>query len=574
MKWIYAIVLAGIVSLLWFVNSLSIKELTYREEINQYDTLSISFQLSRSYSNPFDPGKISVTGVFMTPGNRTIQVPGFWYQNYTRIRRENREVLFSHDDPKWMVRFTPDEPGNYTFRITAGDRLGQATTQFLGFESLPAHSAGFVRQADSARFIFDDNTSFVPVGQNLAWVTQSVTYDYDYYFKRMSDNGMNTARIIMAPWNLAIEWSNDRSYGTNRGFHGIGYYNLENAWKLDHILDQAEQHGIYIILCFDIYGTLRTHSGDPREMLWPYSPYNIAQGGFLETPGGYMTDERAIALNERRLRYIMARWSHSKSILSWELFNELDITDGFNTADALAWTNASMLHIRSIDPYSHLATVSFAEPNRMGQFWALSDFISAHRHNLDVADTIPGLVRNLSRLGKPVLISEFGLGNSSRYEIQDTGGSNLHRAIWSSVFSGAAGSAMPWWWDEYIEPLDMYYHFSILASFLNSPHGLQTMPINCSCPDGIRAYSLAANGTIYIWVENTNNTWNSPDGSAVSGVTLKTVIAGNKIYKADVWDTYTGESEQLDMAIIAGRITVPEFQKDTAIKIYNGAKSS
>ncbi|MCB0853893.1 MAG: T9SS type A sorting domain-containing protein, partial [Bacteroidetes bacterium] len=42
---------------------------------------------------------------------------------------------------------------------------------------------------------------------------------------------------------------------------------------------------------------------------------------------------------------------------------------------------------------------------------------------------------------------------------EDTEGIHFHNALWGSLMSGAAGSAMSWWWDSYIHPQDLYGHF-------------------------------------------------------------------------------------------------------------------
>ena len=53
----------------------------------------------------------------------------------------------------------------------------------------------------------------------------------------------------MCSWWVSIEW-----YRKWPGYHGLGRYNMQNAWKLDHVLDSAEKHGMYIQLVTTNHG--------------------------------------------------------------------------------------------------------------------------------------------------------------------------------------------------------------------------------------------------------------------------------------------------------------------------------
>jgi Secretion system C-terminal sorting domain len=67
---------------------------------------------------------------------------------------------------------------------------------------------------------------------------------------------------------------------------------------------------------------------------------------------------------------------------------------------------------------------------------------------------------------KPTLNGEFGLGpDGSVLAVNDPNGVHIHNAIWGSLLGGGMGSAMTWWWDNYINPQNLYYHFKPLAAF-------------------------------------------------------------------------------------------------------------
>jgi len=75
-------------------------------------------------------------------------------------------------------------------------------------------------------------------------------------------------------------------------------------------------------------------SDDPN---WATNPYNSAvSGGILSAPQDLWTNSQAYSLFQRRFRYIVARWGYSTSLMSWELWNEVDLSDAFDDNGAAA----------------------------------------------------------------------------------------------------------------------------------------------------------------------------------------------------------------------------------------------
>ncbi|MDP5170655.1 MAG: T9SS type A sorting domain-containing protein, partial [Bacteroidia bacterium] len=71
-----------------------------------------------------------------------------------------------------------------------------------------------------------------------------------------------------------------------------------------------------------------------------------------------------------------------------------------------------------------------------------------------------GVHTYLDEYGKPTLTGEFGNGLSSSLAGVDPDGIHIHNGMWGSLMAGGLGTAMSWWWDIYIHPQDLYYHFS------------------------------------------------------------------------------------------------------------------
>ncbi|MCX7046877.1 MAG: DUF5060 domain-containing protein, partial [Candidatus Sumerlaeota bacterium] len=80
----------------------------------------LSFDLTRSYDNPYDPDCVAVDVEFTAPSGRILEMPAFYYQDFTRRKLEDgTEVYDPFGRACWKARFLPTEPGEHTFRIAA-----------------------------------------------------------------------------------------------------------------------------------------------------------------------------------------------------------------------------------------------------------------------------------------------------------------------------------------------------------------------------------------------------------------------------------------------------------------------
>ena len=153
------------------------------------------------------------------------------------------------------------------------------------------------------------------VGACVCWPGARGTFDYDDWFAGMSRVGENYTRLWMAPWAFGIE----AEPGT------LTQYRLDRAWQLDYVLQLAEQKGIGIMLCLDYHGMFETEIDVwGGNNYWPKHPYNAVQGGPCANPNAFFTSTAARAIYQKRLRYLVARYGYSSSLLAWEFFNELD----------------------------------------------------------------------------------------------------------------------------------------------------------------------------------------------------------------------------------------------------------
>jgi hypothetical protein len=72
--------------------------------------------------------------------------------------------------------------------------------------------------------------------------------------------------------------------------------------------------------------------------------------------------------------------------------------------------------------------------------------------------------------GKPYLLAEFGIDwqtADSRWDPKAVG-TNMHNGAWAALMSGAAGTAMLWYWDGYVHPGSLYRVFTPIRKFADS----------------------------------------------------------------------------------------------------------
>lgn len=433
--------------------------------LGRYGRLEITVELSATFDNPFDPSDIEIGARLNTPSGKTNFAAGFFYRPFRRELKNGREVLTPDGPPSWRIRFTPEETGDYKGVVRVRDRSGPLESSLFHFTAILSESPGFVRvsPADRRYFAFDNGKSYFPIGADVCWGSGRGTFDYDAWFARYSDAGCNYARLWLSPlWTtFALEQPGKPEEGK-----GLGQFDLANAWRLDYVLETAATRGIYLMLCIDSYNVLREKDGYPQ---WDKTPHNAAQGGPLQHPAEFWTSAPMAQLYRDKLRYLAARYGPSPFVLSWEFWNEVDLTTGYRTAPVRAWHAQMATTMRSLDPHHHLLTTSFS--NTRGDkdidLLHMLDYSQTHHYNSpDLAVTVAKAQTQKSAYGKPHIIGEIGADSGGPRSNEDPEGLQIHDPLWASLATGGSGAAQPWWWDNYIHPRNLYPLFGALSRFI------------------------------------------------------------------------------------------------------------
>lgn len=563
-----------------------------KKKVKKYGKIEISFNLPFSPNNPFDPGQISVKGVFIDPDGNKFEMPGFYYQKYGRKLVDGEETLYPVGYPYWKIRFTPFKKGNWEFYIQVDTKDKTIKSNMDNFLVLPSEKKGFIKvsEIDKKFFSFTNGDFFYPIGINIRsptdvrylrlvkkkYIPDEGTYYYEKYFKNMRESGMNFVEIWLACWFAGLEWKENRP-----GYKGVGFYNLRNAWKIDKILKMAEENGIFIQLVIINHGQLSTWC----DKEWQDNPYNVKNGGFLKKPDEFFTDKRAKESLKKELRYIVARWGYSPNIFSWEILNEMNLVGaerGFFRKPIIGkWIEEMKEYINSIDPYKHLVTAHYTilvdnnVVKKYVDYVITNAYYNVKRNSL--TDYLNSIYEFNSRYGKPNFVSEYGgTPDGATFE-------NLKRdlilGIWYSFHKNFAATPL-FWWHRLIYDYGLFSIYKNLTDYSSDIDRIK-MPLSDEKVEikgkGARQlYCLSLGNKFFstCFVYDFSITRNVEGVKFPEFSNIKLTFKGKKEgkYKVEIFNIETGEKAEKQVETEKDRITVslPSFRKYIAVKIrYN-----
>jgi len=436
-----------------------------------------------SVENAFDPEQADLWAEFTSPTNDVLRIPVYWAIPY--------ENSAPSGAGQWRVKFKPTIVGNWSVDIEGsiqGKDVGDVTPlSFTVSEitkpALKVNGRGFVQ----------DSKPFIPVGYNIAWSRSNSLVDYERWFKKSAQHGANWARIWMASWGFGFEWNDT----------GLGDYTkrMDRAAKLDAVFDLATKYGIYIDLVFLNHGafSLTTNSE------WKDNPYNLANGGPLSNPSEFVTNPEALKLWHQRMRYVTARYAGEPNLGAWEWWNEVDFTP-IAASELQTWMSNSRTLLETFDPYNHLITNSWATGGSLRD-WSSLDFASIHVYNdADPLVTLTNLQEAMFNATEiPVVVAEMGAAATGEDISLDPKGLHLHNSQWAALFTGFGAPAMYWWWDEYLDPQNLWGITKGLSRLIKDFDVASMEKMKFKTMKKTQGYALVdANGTL-AWIRHVDH---------------------------------------------------------------------
>ncbi|HOU55039.1 MAG TPA: hypothetical protein PLQ97_14010 [Myxococcota bacterium] len=406
-------------------------------------------RIDRSFADPNDDRQVHVRMGFWRDGDETpIPVEAFWMRPFRREETEDGGERWIEDgEASFRARFRARRPG--TWRVAAEVTIpGEGTSQV---ETQPLNVTGdeidpYVRRTvrDGRPALERDGRPFVPYGFNAGWMGPKGTGDYERWFARCS--GGFSRKWMTSFDGTALEWLAGADGGA---YEGLGRYNQKAAARLDRILELAESQGVALQLVFQQHSQFQT----THWSSWEQNPWNAANGGPCQASMEFFTNPDVVDGFDRRMRYLVARYGDSPAILAWELWNEVDLIEGYDPAIVSRWSRERVSLLRQWDPYGHLVTTSYALPAFSDQDWDFEgyDLVQLHTYLKSYWDALEVFAGPLLAYGKPVVVGEFGIDYLGEANRRDQEAVHLVNGTLWSVMLGYTGGVMSWWWDSWLE---------------------------------------------------------------------------------------------------------------------------
>jgi hypothetical protein len=457
--------------------------------------------INGSTLNNFDKNQIYLEATFSNGGTTKI-VNGFYYEDYSitnayhpdtsvctfpniKVQTLNPSGNFS-----WKVRFTPTIIGTWTVNLTFKfpNSSNPNLTIYNGSITCTSETdpkSGFI-YLDNSVFRYSDGTGFIPLGINVPncpeWTPggeNSGTNMYDVYFKRLSEEGGNLARIFIDNFEtLALI-----APFPDNNFQYYNKFKLSSAYQLDKIVELAEFYKIKLQIVTSLYvlynnGYWQTNPYNLNAKLntWPHDPM-LASHGDCNTPTEFLTKTSAKTNHKNLLRYIIDRWGYSPSIFSWELINEANLTTNDYTA-LENWHSEMANFMKSHEKYGRFVSTGYGggtdfstDLEKRIPITQNMDYYAMHRY---ITPNLPpnqdtnypnGLIEDAkfkwfeeisnykNYINKPFIMGEAGYigDNWNKYELNDPKAFGYHQELWSTLFHGGYGPNIEWCFEAFIK---------------------------------------------------------------------------------------------------------------------------
>jgi len=189
-------------------------------QVPAYQKLEITFQVDTQAANaqfPYDPNPpaglqpqtgISVDGLFSPDNWHTVYTqPGFYYQDFLDQVKSGQEWFYPTGTFSWKVRFSPDKPGEWQYKLRAQDSSGTSESPVSSFNVRPATGRGPIRVSarDPRYFEHQDGAYFPGLGYNMnfnhvSWINPIL--DKEKNINIMEQNGIQLVRIWLSEWAI------------------------------------------------------------------------------------------------------------------------------------------------------------------------------------------------------------------------------------------------------------------------------------------------------------------------------------------------------------------------------------
>lgn len=456
-----------------------------------------------------------------------------------------------------------------------------------------AEPTAYVRVSprDARYFELSDGSPYVPIGLNLALSPTGVKLgvskvaelpSYERWFRRLSENGGNYARVWLSSATFDVEHAKS------------GQYDPERGARIDQLLALARRYGIRVKLCMEHF----RHVGDGPQPHFAKKLHHASEGGFAQTTADFFESPAGRAQFQRKLAWFQQRYGDQPIVFGWELWNEMNCIAG---GDWGAWTevmladlhrrfpkNLAMQSLGSFDNavyrerlYRRLCNLPGNDVLQVHRYLDLGAKLEVCRGPVDLlaADA----VRELLAFGvrKPILLAESGAverSHSGPFKLyqKDQAGIILHDVLFAPFFAGAAGPGHCWHWDLYVDRMNLWHHFARFAKAVEGidPAAERFEPVVIAHPR-LRILALKGRTCALAWCRDPQNTWQSElaEGQSPQPIDGATIDLHAPLGKASpqsavAYDPW--ENRSTGIRLEGTRVVLPRFSRSLVVKVNLG----
>jgi hypothetical protein len=497
------------------------------EETGLYEKLELPLNITALFTNPFDPDEVNIMATFKSPSGKEWKVPGF----YSQSRRGG-----------FLVRFSPDETGQWSYTISVTDKTGTTTSEARTCNVIPSEYHGPLHIAQNKRYLEQaDGTPWFGVG---LWY-----------------NGENDTEVLDELQSKGVNFISKLIPTLETWSTGLGRYDQVMCQQIDELLDELEKRDMKLALNFWFHSFLSETVWGGGNIAWYTNPYQLVCAA-----KDFYSSEKAWKYQEKLYRYMIARWGYSRSLAIWYIVDEVNGTDGWMSGDSLGaanWVRKVHEYFKQNDPWNHPTTGT--RSGGIQEWWdkgykildmagreiyEAQGFPINETGQIDKDETHPltysylnyhGQVNKLwNNYEKPAIIPETGWDHTF-YEMSMPGyQAYFHNTLWVTLASGSAMS--PFWW-AYSDQLNdnvVTNQLRNLRKFTEQiPFSKLTglKPLDASNPGG-NAFAISSDQLIFGWAVNAN--------TDMSGKTITINGIKKGQYKLKLYHTWSGRNIEVD----------------------------
>lgn len=447
----------------------------------------------------------------------------------------------------------------------------------LGSSSdLQAGDGHFVRVSEKNRAYFelDNGTPYIPIGLNLCSFGKDPDkgmQKLEFYFKSLSENGGNYARIWLSCPLFEIEKD------------APGNFDPQALARVEKMLQLAEKYNIHLKLCFEHFRNL-----GEKEPSWCRKAFYRSET--MKTIKDYVNSETGRSYFLNRCRQF-EKFRDNPYVFGWEIWNEMNCLPDFIPFTKFVLPKLHEMFPRQMvmqslgsydyapvfDSYKTINTMPGNDVAQIHRYLDPGASLAACKGPMDLlcADAVAIMKKIDPR--RPIMLAETGAveknhtGPSKLYPL-DREGLLLHDTLFVPFFCGTAGTGHIWHWNDYVEKNNLWYHFSRFNRAIQGVNPLEeNFRPSVKDQNDLRLYEIRGDKTTLIFIRDQKTNWQTELINKVPApVRNKVVIdlgdsVSGKIKTVRCYDPWN--DTEVTLEVKDHKITIPKFRRSVVVRI-------